>query len=178
MKKNSNIVLIGMPGTFKSSVGVFLAERTGRYFVDTDSLFEYFKGCAIAEYFEKYGEKEFRKTEEKIIARASEYENVVIATGGGAVLSARNMELLKNCGFVVWLKARPEIILERTKKDETRPLLSAGTDAEKLEKIQALLNEREPLYAKYADASADTDGLTPEMVAAEIVNAQHECLFC
>jgi shikimate kinase len=133
-----SIVLVGMMGAGKSSIGRRLATRLAIPFVDADAEIEAAAGMTIAEIFEKHGEPEFRKGEKRVIARLLEGGPQVLATGGGAVMDADTRTLIKTRGVSVWLKADLEVLLRRTKRRAERPLAS---------KIETLLPEREPFYA-------------------------------
>ena len=133
-----SIVLVGMMGAGKSSIGRRLATRLAIPFVDADAEIEAAAGMTIAEIFEKHGEPEFRKGEKRVIARLLDGGPQVLATGGGAVMDADTRGLIKTRGVSVWLKSDLEVLLRRTKRRAERPLAS---------KIETLLPEREPFYA-------------------------------
>jgi shikimate kinase len=160
-----NIVLTGFMGTGKSSVGVELSERLGYRYCDLDSLISAEVGMTINQIFEKYGESHFREIESGIIERISNMENLVISSGGGAVIKAKNRELLRSAGVVVNLVASAEEIFSRLNSDTSRPLLK---DNMSLEKIAMMLNVREPFYAE-ADIRIDTTGKKVEDVVREIL---------
>jgi shikimate kinase len=109
-------VLTGFMGTGKSSVGVRLAARLGIPFVDTDEMIERREGCTIAELFARKGEGYFRDAERRAVVEASAHEDAVIATGGGAIVDAENLERLRAAAPVICLTATPDVILERTGK--------------------------------------------------------------
>ena len=161
-----NIVLCGMMGVGKSSVGVRVAERTGRMWYDTDVVISDRHG-RISDIFEFYGEAHFRALETEIVRELSARDGLVISTGGGLVLKPENNELLKKNGKIFFLRATFETLLKRVRADETRPLLkNTGKTAETLGK---LLKERTPVYEHVADYSIDTDGRTVQEIADEIV---------
>lgn len=161
-----NIVLCGMMGVGKSSVGVCIAERTGRMWYDTDVVITDRHG-RISDIFEFYGEAHFRSLETEIVRELSERDGLVISTGGGLVLKPENNEMLKRNGKIFFLRATFETLLKRVRADETRPLLkNTGKTAETLGK---LLAERTPVYEHVADYIVDTDGRTIEEIADEIV---------
>ena len=145
-----NLVLIGMPGSGKSATGRETARLSGRRVVDTDREIEKVYGD-ISAIFSNKGEEFFRNAEREIIRKVSAYKGVIISTGGGTVLSEENMALLKADGFVVYLKADAEVLSRRTARGG-RPLLEGGKD-----RIRKLMNERTPLYEKYADMTVDAD---------------------
>jgi len=134
-----SIVLVGMMGAGKSSVGRRLAGRLGIPFVDADSEIESAAGMTIPEIFAKHGEPYFRAGEARVIARLLENGPQVLATGGGAVMDQRTRDLIHIKGISVWLKADLDVLLKRTKRRSDRPLA---------EKIKDLLPLREPVYAR------------------------------
>lgn len=160
-----NIVLIGFMGTGKTAVGKRLAQRLNRQYVDIDQLIEQQEKKKISDIFDEDGEPYFRKVEKGVTQRVSELENVVIAAGGGVVLDDQNISNLKRKGVLICLSARPEIILERTKKYNHRPLLNV---ADPTQEIAALLNKRAPDYAK-ADHQIDTSHLSIEEVVERVI---------
>ena len=161
-----NIVLCGMMGVGKSSVGIRVAEKTGRMWYDTDVVITDRHG-RISDIFEFYGEAHFRALETEIVRELSARDGLVISTGGGLVLKPENNELLKKNGKIFFLRATFETLLKRVRADETRPLLkNTGKTAETLGK---LLKERTPVYEHVADYIIDTDGRTVQEIADEIV---------
>jgi shikimate kinase len=161
-----NIVLIGFMGTGKTTVGRLLAHRLGRPFFDSDKKIEYEYNMSIREIFETYGELYFRQKEKMTITRLSRYNNAVIATGGGVVLSSENMTHLKRNGVIIALTASAETILERTSRRNTRPLLDDRYQREKI--VNELLRERAGLYYS-ADYSIDTSNRSLQQVINEIM---------
>lgn len=151
---SDNIFLIGPMGVGKSTIGMRLAALTDKKFIDSDSEIINSTGVSIDLIFEIEGEEGFRKRENRIIAELTALENIVLATGGGVVLSADNRVCLKRSGTVIYLKASPEQLLERTVKDRKRPLLQ--TD-DRLGKIKELLKIRGALYEELADIIIITD---------------------
>lgn len=160
-----NIVLIGFMGTGKSCTGRLLAGRLGRPFIDVDRKIEQESGLAIGEIFATHGEAYFRATEKDVIARVARHRKAVIATGGGVVLDADNMQRLRAGGVIICLTASVKTILERTGRRNTRPLL-ARPDREEI--VARLLAERAPLYAQ-ADFILDTSNIPPRMAAEKII---------
>ena len=161
-----NIVLCGMMGVGKSTVGVRVAELTRRKWVDTDILIENRHG-KISDIFEYYGEGHFRALETELVGELAKADELVISTGGGLVLKPENAELLKRNGKIFFLRASFETLLKRVRADETRPLLKdTGKTAERLGE---LLAERTPVYEHVADFIVDTDERTIEETAREIV---------
>jgi shikimate kinase len=137
------IVLVGLMGVGKSTVGRRLAKRLGLSFVDSDAAIEDAAGLSPAEVFEKYGEHDFRDGERRLVARLIEGDVRVIATGGGAYVDARTRELLNSRAITVWLDAPVEILTERTSRRDTRVQLRKGDPKETLER---LANERRQSY--------------------------------
>jgi shikimate kinase len=134
-----SIVLVGMMGAGKSSIGRRLASRLGIPFIDADTEIESAAGMTIPEIFEKHGEPYFRAGEARVIARLLENGPQVLATGGGSVMDAQTRALIGEKGVSIWLKADIDVLLKRTKRRNDRPLV---------EKIRVLLPLREPLYAQ------------------------------
>jgi len=161
-----SIVLIGFMGTGKSVVGRRLAQDLRFNFVDTDILIEKKTGKRISEIFsEEGGEKRFRLLEEEAVRTVVKQGRSVVSTGGGVVLSQANRDILREYGTVVWLKASPELILERVKKKPgTRPLL---LKEDPLLSIKSLLKEREFFYQQAA-FSVDTSQLGVEEVVLQV----------
>jgi 3-dehydroquinate synthase len=160
------IVLTGFMGTGKTSVGKELSRQLGYRFIDTDVLIEEREGKPISLIFKDKGEAYFRKLEQATVEEVSKIRNVVIATGGGIIKNRKNVENLGRRGIIVWLKADPEIILKRVMTEGgKRPLLDVK---EPLEEINKLLSERLPLY-RQADTSVDTNYITPQETAQEIM---------
>jgi shikimate kinase len=133
-----SIVLVGMMGAGKSSIGRRLASRLGIPFVDADTEIESAAGMTIPEIFDKHGEPYFRAGEARVIARLLDNGPQVLATGGGAVMDQSTRDLIHIKGISVWLKADIDVLMKRTKRRNDRPLA---------EKIKELLPAREPLYA-------------------------------
>ena len=134
-----SIVLIGMMGAGKSSIGRRLAGRLGIPFIDADAEIESAAGMTIPEIFEKHGEPYFRAGEARVIARLLDNGPQVLATGGGSVMDPQTRALISQKGISIWLKADIDVLLKRTKRRNDRPLV---------EKIKDLLPVREPIYAQ------------------------------
>jgi len=148
-----NIFLVGMMGAGKTSVGKLLARRLGKTFHDCDHEIERVTGVKVAVIFEIEGEDGFRAREAKTLSELARRTDIVLATGGGAVLSADNRKLLAGNGVVVYLRAAPADLWGRTRNDKNRPLLRTADPRAKLEQIYA---ERDPLYCEVADIIVDT----------------------
>ncbi|MBI5639022.1 MAG: shikimate kinase [Nitrospirae bacterium] len=159
-----NIVLTGFMGTGKTAVGRELARIFGMKVVDIDAEIEKEQGMRISDIFSRFGERHFRDIETEMIRRISKGENIIISTGGGAVLREENMQALRENGIVFCLDAGPETILQRTGKSDDRPLLKVDNP---MAKIKELLDFRMPFYER-AGAMIGTEGKTPVEVAEEI----------
>ena len=162
-----NIVLCGMMGAGKTTVGVKIAEKTDLRWYDTDEMIADRYG-KISDIFEYYGEEYFRKIETGIVRELSMQDNLVISSGGGLVLKAENTDLLKKNGKIIFLRAKKETLKKRLKVDGTRPLLQAKTESI-LDRLDKLLKERTPVYEEVADYTVDVDGKTPSEIADEII---------
>jgi shikimate kinase len=147
-------------GTGKSEVGNLLAQRLQREFFDTDTMIEQVAGQPIARIFAEKGEVHFRELEKQMIRQVCEKQEVVIATGGGAIVNVDNATCLKESGTVICLTASPETIVQRIQGNQDRPLLQGE---EPLTKIRSLLTARAEAYAQ-ADITIDTSALTPNEV--------------
>lgn len=148
-----NIFLVGLMGAGKTSVGRLLARRLGKTFYDCDHEIERATGVKVAVIFEIEGEAGFRAREAKTLAELVKHGDIVLATGGGAVLSADNRKQLTENGVVVYLRAAAADLWSRTRHDRNRPLLKTEGP---LAKLQQLYDERDPLYRQVADIIVDT----------------------
>jgi shikimate kinase len=166
MSRPVNIFLVGPMGAGKSSVGRQLARQLNKDFHDSDSEIEQRTGADIPLIFDLEGEEGFRKRETVVIDDLTKQQNIVLATGGGAVLLPENRQYLKERGYVVYLRASIPQILERTQKDKSRPLLQTEDPAKKL---QELMDSRDPLYLEVANLSVDTDGRSVKQVVDDIL---------
>ncbi|MGB5629369.1 MAG: shikimate kinase AroK [Woeseiaceae bacterium] len=166
MKHPKNIFLVGPMGAGKSAVGRQLARTLHLTFVDSDDEIESRTGVDIPFIFEKEGEEGFRKREAAAIDDLTRMDGVVLATGGGAVLSADNRSNLGGRGLVVYLYTSVDQQVTRTEKGRERPLLENGDPREILED---LLQQRDPLYREIADLVVETDGRRVHAVASQII---------
>jgi shikimate kinase len=166
MKQPQNIFLIGPMGAGKSAVGRQLGKLLHLSFVDSDDEIENRTGVDIPFIFEKEGEDGFRKREAKVIDDLSAMEGIVLATGGGAVVSAQNRSHLGARGFVVYLYTTVDQQVARTLKGRERPMLASGDSRKILEELMAV---RDPLYREIADLTVETDGRKVKAVANEIL---------
>jgi len=162
-----SIVLVGMMGAGKSSVGVCLRRRTRLKLFDTDKIVTSKLGMPISEIFSKQGENKFREAETEVLQALATTEPVVIVTGGGIVLREENIPLLKRLGVVVCLEADEETLFKRASRAGSRPLLQCKNPKKAFTKM---LRARLPLYAEIADIRVDTSELTDEEVAVAIVS--------
>lgn len=139
------IVLVGLMGAGKSTIGRRLAKRLRLPFIDTDEAIEDAAGYSAAEMFERFGEADFRDGERRLVARLIDGTKGIIATGGGAFVDPRTRELLNARAITVWLDAPVEVLAERTARRDTRPLLRNGNPRATLER---LIEQRRPSYAE------------------------------
>lgn len=160
-----NVILVGPMGVGKTTIGRALAKLLHLEFVDSDQRIEDRTGVSISTIFDFEGEDGFRKREETIIEELTRLKGVVLATGGGAILSESNRVAMRNSGIVVYLHAPVDMQMDRTRNSRNRPLLEGGDRREILEK---LMEEREPLYRQEADLVVVTDTRTPQAVAQDI----------
>ncbi len=168
MKRSINLFLVGPMGAGKSTIGKQLAKELKLEFCDVDQEIEDRAGADIAWIFDVEGEEGFRKREEIVIDELSQRQGLVLATGGGAILSAENRNKLAARGTVVYLFTTVEQQLKRTAKDKRRPLLQQK-DMPREEKLDGLMESRDPLYREIADVIIDTDGRTVRSVALEVI---------
>jgi shikimate kinase len=147
VENRRNIYLVGLMGAGKTTVGRQLARRLGRRFFDSDHEIVERTGVLIPTIFEIEGEEGFRRRESQTIAELSGVDNIVLATGGGAVLNPENRRILHETGWCVYLNVPPVLLYERTKHDRNRPLLQVENPLAKLEELYAA---RDPLYREAA----------------------------
>lgn len=148
-----NIFLVGLMGAGKTSVGRMLAKRMNKDFYDADAEIERTTGVKIPVIFDIEGESGFRAREEKVIERLTALHDIVLATGGGAILSPANRTRLRQHGHVIYLRAAPDDLWRRTRRDRNRPLLQTANPLAKLKELHA---QRDPLYSEVADLVVDT----------------------
>ena len=155
MKASGNLFLVGLMGAGKTTVGRQLARRMGRRFVDSDHEIEARTGVRIPVIFEIEGEAGFRRREAQMIAELAQEPDLVVATGGGAVIDPNNRAHLKRSGLVVYLCVPPAQLYERTRHDHNRPLLQVADPLARLQELYAL---RDPLYREIADLVIEGGG--------------------
>lgn len=165
-RRSRSIVLIGMMGAGKSSVGRCLRRRTGLAFYDTDEIVAANFGMPISAIFPKFGEQRFRRAETEALRSLQTTEHIIIVTGGGIVLRNENVEILKRLGVIVWLDGDEETLFARASQKQNRPLLQSENPRKTFAQI---LGARRPLYANIADVRVDTSVLTDEEVAVAIL---------
>jgi len=166
VKPGSNIYLVGMMGAGKTTVGKLIARRLKRRFVDSDQEIERRCGVRIPVIFDIEGEHGFRAREEQAIAELAMLEGVVLATGGGAVLSAENRRQLASRGTTVYLHARPEDLHRRLRHDKNRPLLDTPDPARRLAQLYL---QRDPLYRQVADIVLETGTQSVQALARDLL---------
>jgi len=161
------IVLVGLMGAGKTSIGKRLAARLHLPFRDADHEIEHAAGCTIEEIFARYGEAEFRQGERRVIGRLLEEPVHVLATGGGAFMDPETRARIRERGTSVWLRAGLDLLLQRTGRRSNRPLLKQGDPREVLERLMAL---RYPVYAS-ADITVESDEGPPEAMVERVIAA-------
>ncbi len=162
-----NLVLVGLMGAGKSSVGRIVATQLGLPFVDTDAEIERVSRMTITELFAAYGEEEFRALEARVMKRLLKGGPRVVSTGGGAFINDRTRRHIKRGGLSIWLKADLDVLWERVNKRDTRPLLKTENPKQTLEN---LMNARYPVYAE-ADLTVLSRDVNKDVIAKEVLAA-------
>lgn len=157
-----NVVLVGLMGSGKSTIGRLAAHSLGFEFVDTDHVITDAAQKSIPKIFETEGESGFRARETEALRSLSGVQNSIIATGGGIVTVPENLPLLRQLGFVVWLNADPQTLHQRTSHGHDRPLLR---NADPAGTLRTLLEKRGPLYEQVCDMKITTDDFSTEEIA-------------
>jgi shikimate kinase len=165
MQPRTSIVLIGMMGAGKSTIGRLLAEAIGFEFIDADRELEARSGVSIPTIFEIEGEDGFRRREAVLLDELSQRPRIVLATGGGAVLDGQTRQRLRERALVIYLRATADEVHRRTRRDKSRPLLQADNPRERIEQ---LLAEREPLYAQTAHLSFQSAAANPRRLVERL----------
>lgn len=171
MKKsgNKNVILIGFMGCGKTTIGIRLSFKLQMTVEDTDKMIERRKGCTVREIFDREGEEAFRKMETELLRDISRRNySSILSVGGGTPVRPENRELLKKCGTVVYLRAKPETIYNRLKGDQTRPLLQCE---DPMSRIRELMESRKEAYESCADLILDVDDIDMEECACSIAAA-------
>jgi shikimate kinase len=171
-REGRGLVLIGYRGSGKSTVGKIVADRLDRPFLDTDLEIEARSGRSIAAIFAEEGEPSFRDWEERTIAElVSEFPEAVLATGGGVVLREANRRRIRDFGFVAWLQTQPEELARRLQTDPRSPASRpALTHEGTLGEIVQVLAARISFYQQMADATVETEGKSPDLVASALID--------
>ncbi len=167
LPSNRSIVLIGMMGAGKSSIGRRVAARLSLPFVDADAEIEAAAGCSIAEIFERHGEAEFRAGERRVVARLLAGPTHVLATGGGAFMNEQTREVIAKSGVSIWLRAELEVLLQRVSRRNDRPMLQATDQRARLIELMKL---RDPVYA-LADFIVESTDDPLEQTADRVIEA-------
>ena len=166
-----NIVLIGYRGSGKTTVGRRLADRLKMRFVDTDDLIEERQGNPVSDIVKSHGWGHFRKLEKNTIEEISKEDHLIIAPGGGAVLDTDNVKALRENGFIIWLKAEPEVLFKRIEGDpQTTPQRPPLTEKGSLEEIKEVLAYRNPFYEWASGAQLDTSAIDVETAGEKILS--------
>ncbi len=160
LHRAENIILIGLMGSGKSTVGRIVAHKLGFQFVDTDHLITDQARCSIPDIFAREGEASFRRRESAVLRQLLGRKHTVIATGGGIITQPVNLPLLKHLGFITWLEASTELLARRTASNNDRPLLRG--EEPPIVKLHRLIQERAPIYKSVADLRILTDELTQQ----------------
>lgn len=166
------VALVGLMGAGKTAIGKRLAMRLGLPFVDADDEIERAAGCTVSEFFERYGEAEFRAGERRVIARLLEGPPHVLSTGGGAYMDTDTRALLRAQAVTVWLRADLDVLFERVKKRTHRPLLRQGDPREILARLMA---QRYPVYAE-ADITVESTAQPAEITTEQVIAALRQHL--
>ena len=162
-----SIVLVGLMGAGKTCVGRCLSDALGIPFVDADQEIEAAAGCSIEDFFELYGEEDFRDGEVKVIDRLLGNGPQILATGGGAYMNAQTRQSIQKNGISIWLKASLEVLDKRTSRRGGRPLLNNSNPRDALEK---LINLRYPVY-QLADITIETGQESIDVTTEKVINA-------
>lgn len=166
------VALVGLMGAGKSAIGKRLALRLGLPFVDADDEIERAAGCTISEFFERFGEAEFRNGERRVIQRLLEGPPHVLSTGGGAYMDAETRALLRGHAITVWLRADLDVLYDRVRKRTHRPLLRQG-DPKAI--LSRLMNERYPIYGE-ADVIVESTAQPADTTTAQVLEALRQHL--
>ncbi len=164
--KAQNIILIGAMGSGKSTIGNILANELGRDFQDSDHFIENRTGVEISRIFDIEGETGFRDRESNALKELLSHNNQVVATGGGSVLREENQALLRSRGYIIFMDTTVNQQMHRLRRDKKRPLLQTENPRERLE---AMINQRRPIYLDLADLAVKTDRKQARRLASEII---------
>lgn len=173
MKNSRNVFLVGLMGAGKTTVGRALARKVGKEFHDSDQEIEARTGVRVSLIFEIEGEPGFRRREAETVERLTGLDNIVLATGGGAVLDASNRAFLASRGCVIYLHARPAELAKRLGRDHTRPLLQG---IEPKTRLEDLYQRRDALYREIADIVMETGRQSAQVLTEQLVERlEREC---
>lgn len=161
------VALVGLMGAGKSAIGRRLAGRLGLPFVDADDEIERAAGCTISEFFERFGEFQFRAGERRVISRLLEDPPHVLSTGGGAYIDPETRALMRDKTLTVWLRADLDVLFDRVKKRSHRPLLRQGDPRETLAR---LMDQRYPIYAE-ADLVVESTAQPADRTTEQVIEA-------
>ena len=167
MPQLQKVFLVGPMGAGKSTIGKYLAQQLQLQFADTDTEIEARTGAAIPWIFDVEGEQGFRDREQQVVEEMTQWDRVVLATGGGVILREENRSALASRGFVIYLHATVAEQTRRTRNDRNRPLLQTDDPGKVLADLMAI---RDPLYREIADHVIDTDGCAPRAVAKRLMS--------
>tara|TARA_B110000259_G_scaffold110200_1_gene125997 strand:+ start:89 stop:670 length:582 start_codon:yes stop_codon:yes gene_type:complete len=165
LKDTKNIFLIGLMGSGKTTIGRILSKSLNKDFYDSDHVVEEKTGVKVPLIFEYEGEVGFRKREESVLKELVRHKNIVLATGGGVILSKNNCKLLSDNGHVIYLKSNCEDLVARMTGDQSRPLLQEGDLKETLESLFKL---RDPMYSSISDYIIETSDKRAKEISSEI----------
>ena len=168
---NQNIILTGFMGTGKSTIGQRVADCLQRHFVDMDTMIEAREGRPISQIFADEGEPYFRRVEADLCRELAGREGLVIATGGGTLVSTQNLQVMAHSGLVICLDCEPDVLWQRIGHVENRPML-AKRDEGRFTRLAALLDKRAPAYARI-EHHLDVTHLSPAEAAQQICNLVH-----
>lgn len=161
------VVLVGLMGAGKSTIGRRLAKEIDLDFTDSDTEIAEAAGCSVSDIFEIYGEAMFRDLEKRVLLRLLGGPPIVLATGGGAFMNAEIRSAIKEQAISVWLKADIDILVERVSRRDTRPLLKTG---DKRSTLARLMDERHPIYSE-ADLVIDSGDNAHEVVVQKVIQS-------
>ena len=165
--QDKNLFLIGMMGSWKSTVGCKLAATLEMEFIDTDDAIEEINEMKMADIFKEFGEKRFREMEKAFFIEKAKQPGQIFSTGGGIILRKENRKVLQNCGICFFLEASPQTLADRIHNTTKRPLL---TDSDNIEdRLKTIWNDRSQLYINSAHHIIKTDNLEPPQVLNEII---------
>ena len=165
---SNNIILVGLMGAGKSTIGRSLAKKLKKGFYDSDRVIEERTGVDIATIFEIEGEEGFRNREAQVIKELCQLKNIVLATGGGSILRDENRENMKEFGQVIYLSTTAELLYSRIRHDKSRPLMQTSNPLETLKK---LLQDREPFYKEVSDVIITTGRQKATLIVKRVEEA-------